>query len=100
MSINKKRMVELLDSLNIDYELDSANPGIETFEGEHLNFSDLRLPGEYLKNIENVKNKNIEKFIEIKIENAINSEYEDDTSDYMSDDFGSPIFKFSMVGAV
>lgn len=46
-----KDLIELLDFLELDYELNSSRPGLQTKMGEHISYNSLDLPSEYFKKL-------------------------------------------------
>lgn len=48
-----KDLIELLDFLELDYELNSSRPGLQTKMGEHISYNSLDLPSEYFKKLSN-----------------------------------------------
>lgn len=49
MNKTKDKICKLLDSLDIDYEINSLNPGITTKNGKHLSYDDLSSPKKWFK---------------------------------------------------
>ena len=48
---NTSELIDMLEFFEIDYELDSANPGILTEDGEFIPYNELDNPSIYLQNI-------------------------------------------------
>lgn len=48
---NKSELIDMLEFFEIDYELDSADPGILTEDGELIPYDELDKPSTYLQNI-------------------------------------------------
>lgn len=43
-----KDLIELLDFLELDYELNSSRPGLQTKMGEHISYNSLDFPSAVL----------------------------------------------------
>ena len=48
---NKSELINMIEFFEIDYELDSANPGLLTDDGELIPYDELDKPSTHLKNI-------------------------------------------------
>lgn len=47
MKINRIELIEILDSMGIEYELDSETPGFFTEDDKRISFSSLKSPSKY-----------------------------------------------------
>lgn len=56
MEISRNELINILDSIGLEYELDSNNPGIVTEEKTFYSYSDLDLPIDYYKKSRNLSN--------------------------------------------
>lgn len=50
MSISRSELIDILNSIDIEFELDSSKPGVITQKKEHISYSSLKLPSEYFGN--------------------------------------------------
>lgn len=48
---NEEDLFELLDFLQLDYEIDSPTPGIRSKTGEFIPYDNLKLPSEYFEEL-------------------------------------------------
>ncbi|MCK1257296.1 hypothetical protein MX075_05465 [Streptococcus uberis] len=71
---NDSELIEMLDSLEFDYELDSSNPGLRTKVGEFISFDSLSSPSEYYENLSN-QNHNINLISKTENDNRTSTEY-------------------------
>lgn len=56
MEISRNELINILDSIGLEYELDSNNTGIVTEEKTFYSYSDLDLPIDYYKKSRNLSN--------------------------------------------
>ena len=47
MKINRIELIEILDSMGIEYELDSETPGLFTKDDKRISLSSLKSPSEH-----------------------------------------------------
>lgn len=71
---NDAELIEMLDSLNFEYELNSSNPGLRTKLGEFISYDALSVPSDYYERLSN-QTLSINLVSRTEVENKSNTEY-------------------------
>ncbi|QSR13166.1 MULTISPECIES: hypothetical protein [Lactococcus] len=57
MVISRNELINILDSIGLEYELDSDQPGVVTKDKNFCSYSELKLPSDYYKKSRNFSNQ-------------------------------------------
>lgn len=49
----KDDLISMLEQFNFDYEIDSEFPGLVSTTGEFVSFEEIKLPSDYLEDLDN-----------------------------------------------